>query len=65
MEFAEFIQTPKIDNVVLRHPFEDPVEGTLCVTGHHLILSSRQEGKEELWVRRFYRIFPILELFEI
>ncbi|KAK3607056.1 hypothetical protein CHS0354_015367 [Potamilus streckersoni] len=48
MEFAEFIKTPQVDNVILRRPFRKPVEGTLCVMGHHLILSSRQTNKEEL-----------------
>lgn len=51
MEFAEFIQTAKVDNVRLRTPFQSAVEGTLCITGHHLILSSREEDStEELWV---------------
>lgn len=50
MEFAELIQTPKLDNVFLRGPFQTTVEGTLCITGHHLILSSRQEGIQELWL---------------
>ena len=51
MEFAEFIKTPKVDSVVMRRPFCAEVEGTLSITGHHLILSSRQDHKEELWVR--------------
>ncbi|XP_064597583.1 myotubularin-related protein 9-like [Liolophura sinensis] len=51
MEFAEFIQTAKVDNVRLRTPFQAAVEGTLCITGHHLILSSREEDcAEELWL---------------
>ncbi|CAE1331437.1 MTMR9 [Acanthosepion pharaonis] len=49
MEFAEFIKSPTVDNVILHKPFEFPVEGTLCVTGFHLVLSSRQKRKEELW----------------
>ena len=53
MEFADFIKTPKVDNVVLRRPFCSTVEGTLSITGHHLILSSRKDNKEELWVRKF------------
>ena len=51
MEFADFIKTPKVDSVMMRRPFCADVEGTLSVTGHHLILSSRQDHKEELWVR--------------
>lgn len=54
MEFAEFIKTPQVDNVVLYQPNQNPVEGTLCVTGHHLILSSRQDHKEELWVLVYF-----------
>ncbi|XP_061668048.1 myotubularin-related protein 9 isoform X2 [Syngnathoides biaculeatus] len=50
MEFAELIKTPRVDGVVLRRPFLPTVEGTLCLTGHHLILSSRQDNAEELWL---------------
>ncbi|NWT86332.1 MTMR9 protein, partial [Lanius ludovicianus] len=51
MEFAELIKTPRADNVVLHRPFHPAVEGTLCLTGHHLIFSSRrQDNAEELWL---------------
>ncbi|EPY77496.1 myotubularin-related protein 9 isoform 1 [Camelus ferus] len=50
LEFAELIKTPRVDNVVLHRPFYPAVEGTLCLTGHHLILSSRQDNTEELWL---------------
>lgn len=50
MEFAEFIKTPMVNNVTLRRPFCEPLEGTLCVTGHQLILSSRKDDHEELWL---------------
>ncbi|KAH3752878.1 hypothetical protein DPMN_187504 [Dreissena polymorpha] len=50
MEFAEFIKTPMVDGVTLRKPFCKPVEGTLCITGHHLILSSWKTNREELWL---------------
>ncbi|XP_053316921.1 myotubularin-related protein 9 [Spea bombifrons] len=50
MEFAELIKTPRVDNVILHRPFHPPVGGTLCLTGHHLILSSRQDKQEELWL---------------
>ncbi|XP_063903027.1 myotubularin-related protein 9 [Zophobas morio] len=50
MEFAEHIATPKLDGVILHSAFHDPVDGTLCVTGHHLILSSRKEDVQELWL---------------
>uniref|UniRef100_A0A8C2SR45 MTMR6-9 GRAM domain-containing protein n=1 Tax=Coturnix japonica TaxID=93934 RepID=A0A8C2SR45_COTJA len=51
MEFAELIKTPRADNAVLHRPFYPTVEGTLCLTGHHLIFSSRrQDNEEELWL---------------
>jgi myotubularin-related protein 9 len=50
MEFVEFIKTPMVNSVVLHRPFTPDMEGTLCVTGHHLILSSRCENHEELWL---------------
>lgn len=50
MEFAELIKTPRVDGAVLHRPFMPTVEGTLCLTGHHLILSSRQDNTEELWL---------------
>ncbi|XP_072188418.1 myotubularin-related protein 9 [Excalfactoria chinensis] len=51
MEFAELIKTPRADNAVLHRPFHPTVEGTLCLTGHHLIFSSRrQDNEEELWL---------------
>ncbi|XP_033640432.1 myotubularin-related protein 9-like isoform X2 [Asterias rubens] len=50
MEFVEFIKTPKVDSVVLHRPFYPAIEGTLCLTGHHLILSSRKTNTEELWL---------------
>ncbi|XP_017785758.1 PREDICTED: myotubularin-related protein 9 [Nicrophorus vespilloides] len=50
MEFADHIGTPKLDGVILHSPFHEPVDGTLCVSGHHLILSSRKEDVEELWL---------------
>ena len=50
MEFIEFIRTPKVDSVKFHRRNSPVVEGTLCVTGHHLILSSRQDHNEELWV---------------
>lgn len=50
MEFAELISTPKLDGVTLHSSLGEPVDGTLCITGHHLILSSRREGVQELWL---------------
>lgn len=46
MEFG----TPNVDNVVMHGSFGKTFEGTLCVTEHHVLLSSRTEPNEELWV---------------
>jgi myotubularin-related protein 9 len=50
MEFVDLILIHKLDGVVMHGPFQKPVDGTLCITGHHLILSTRKEGVDELWV---------------
>ena len=51
MEFADYIRTPKCDRVVLHQPLSAPLDGTLCITGHHFIFSSRQTEAQEVWVR--------------
>lgn len=48
MEFSELIKTANVDNVVLKQPLRPPVRGTLCVTSHHLLLSSRDGDTMEL-----------------
>jgi len=57
MEFADLIKTPKLDGVLLHDPSNAGASGatvgTLCITGHHLLLSARQETSQELWVSRF------------
>ncbi|XP_063634102.1 myotubularin-related protein 9 [Cydia splendana] len=50
MEFIELISINKLDGVILKYPHQDNVDGTVCITGHHLILSSRKEGVRELWL---------------
>ncbi|XP_078449733.1 myotubularin-related protein 9 isoform X1 [Lampetra planeri] len=50
MEFVELIKTPKVEGAVLERPCAAPLEGTLCITGHHLIVSSRREHAEEMWL---------------
>ncbi|XP_037078968.1 myotubularin-related protein 9-like isoform X2 [Pollicipes pollicipes] len=50
MEFADYIRTPKCDRVVLHQPLCAPMDGTLCLTGHHFIFSSRQSEEDEVWV---------------
>lgn len=54
MEFVELILVPKVDSVVLRAPHHADLCGTLCITGHHLILSSRHQNQQELWVTKLY-----------
>lgn len=51
MEFADLILTPKLDGVIFHdHLHTAIIDGTLCITGHHLIFSNRQDGEKELWV---------------
>ncbi|XP_050502906.1 myotubularin-related protein 9 [Diabrotica virgifera virgifera] len=50
MDFIEMIKTPKLDGVILHSPFQDPVDGRICITGHHLIVSSMKEDVQELWL---------------
>lgn len=56
MEFVELIKTPKLDGVLLYDHQNATVEGRLCITGHHLLLSARQENSQELWVRYISKI---------
>lgn len=47
------ILIPQVDNVVLIDKNDGnsrSLDGTLCISGHHLILSSRQNDGQELWV---------------
>ncbi|XP_046668990.1 LOW QUALITY PROTEIN: myotubularin-related protein 9 [Homalodisca vitripennis] len=48
MEFIEDIPTPNLDNVVMHGSFGKKIEGTLCLTGHYILLSSRTEHNDEL-----------------
>ncbi|KAB0798251.1 hypothetical protein PPYR_09244 [Photinus pyralis] len=50
MEFSELIRIPKLDDVVLHNAFHDPLDAMLCITSHHLILSSRKEHEQEIWL---------------
>ncbi len=54
MEFIELIKTPKHDNVVMIDSFGQKMEGTLCITSHHLIISSRNDQLNELFVSFYY-----------
>ncbi len=51
MEFAELIKTTRVDNVILRRAHTSLIEGTLGLTSHHLIFSSRVSEKDEMMVR--------------
>ncbi|XP_069007954.1 myotubularin-related protein 9 isoform X2 [Embiotoca jacksoni] len=44
MEFSEHIKTANVEDVELRQQLHPPSRGTLCVTGHHLLFSDRQDG---------------------
>lgn len=44
MEFSDHIKTANVEDVVLRQPLHAPCRGTLCITGHHLLFSDREEG---------------------
>lgn len=47
------ILIPQVDNVVLIDKNDGnnkSLDGTLCISGHHLILSSRQNDGQEFWV---------------
>ncbi|KAH9426966.1 Myotubularin- protein 9 [Dermatophagoides pteronyssinus] len=42
MEFFDLIKTPKLDGVIMCDTLQNKIEGTLCITSHHLIISSRK-----------------------
>lgn len=50
MEFIDLTPTHKLDGVILSGYLNEPIEVTICLTGHHLILMSRQENVKELCV---------------
>ncbi|XP_071433066.1 myotubularin-related protein 9-like isoform X3 [Pithys albifrons albifrons] len=50
MEFSELIKTATVENVQLSRPGQPAVKGTLCITSHHLLLSSRPGADLELWL---------------
>lgn len=50
MEFFDLIKTPKHDGVIMCDSLQGRKEGTLCITSHHLIISSRKNEFEELMV---------------
>ncbi|XP_063211793.1 myotubularin-related protein 9-like isoform X1 [Chroicocephalus ridibundus] len=55
MEFSELIKTATVESVLLSCTGLPAVKGTLCITSHHLLLSScpggdAQPGTVELWL---------------
>ncbi|KAL7037112.1 hypothetical protein ACKWTF_009076 [Chironomus riparius] len=54
MDFCEFIQTPKLDSVILHRQLKHPIRGSLCLTFSHVIVSARDNERktddEELWL---------------
>ncbi|XP_072313561.1 myotubularin-related protein 9 isoform X2 [Eucyclogobius newberryi] len=54
MEFSEHIKTANVEDVVLRQPLHPPGRGALCITGHHLLFSDRedQSGSQVLLLLR-------------
>lgn len=58
MEFMDLIETPRVNNIkYCRQVYNEEqgavslqfVEGSLCLTSHHLIFSS-QINKQEIWI---------------
>lgn len=55
MEFSELIKTATVESVLLSCAGQPAVKGTLCITSHHLLLSSCPGGEGqpsavELWL---------------
>lgn len=55
MEFSELIKTATVESVLLSCAGQPAVKGTLCITSHHLLLSScpggdGQPSAVELWL---------------
>ncbi|XP_032244876.1 LOW QUALITY PROTEIN: myotubularin-related protein 9-like [Phoca vitulina] len=50
MEFSELIRTGRAQAKLLRGPEAPPLRGTLCVTGHHLLLSPGPQATSDLWL---------------
>lgn len=61
MELSELIKTPKVDGVYLHDQLHATIEGTLCVTGHYLLLSARENNVKELWVSIYIYIIALCD----
>lgn len=55
MEFAEAIEKPRVNDVVLKKG-DEKTNGSLAITSHHLIFQPSSPGikAEELWVRELH-----------
>lgn len=54
MELGDLILIPNLDNVALIDKSDGnnkSIDGTLCISSHHLLWSSRQDNGQELWVK--------------
>lgn len=62
MELGDLILIPKLDNVALIDKTDGSNkcrDGTLCISSHHLLWSSRQDVGQELWL--LYRNIDLIE----
>ncbi|XP_073759100.1 myotubularin-related protein 9-like isoform X1 [Callorhinus ursinus] len=59
MEFSELIRTGRAQAKLLRGPEAPPLRGTLCVTGHHLLLSPGPQATSDLWLLLLRRVDSI------
>ncbi|XP_069335806.1 myotubularin-related protein 9-like [Eulemur rufifrons] len=50
MEFSELIRTGRAQAQLQQGPEAPPLRGTLCVTGHHLLLSPGPQSTPDLWL---------------
>ncbi|XP_058574215.1 myotubularin-related protein 9-like isoform X1 [Neofelis nebulosa] len=50
MEFSDLIRTGRAQAKLLRGPEAPALRGTLCLTGHHLLLSPGPQATSELWL---------------
>ena len=56
MELGDFILIANLQNVALIDRSDGNskcIDGTLCVSSHHLLWSSRQKDGQDLWVQVF------------
>ncbi|KZC13644.1 Myotubularin-related protein 9, partial [Dufourea novaeangliae] len=62
MELSDLILIPNLDNVMLIDKSDGNnkcIDGRLCISSHHLLWSSRQDSRQELWL--LYRNIDLIE----